>query len=63
MVNFILKRLIKKYFSDLNFYRKLSDKNINRVFIDFLINRKTRLRPAIRDWIQDGYVKGHKPKR
>lgn len=54
---------IKKCFKDLKFYRADSIEVINDEFIEFLTERKGKVREAIKTWCENNYPVGQRPKK
>lgn len=54
--------VIEECFKGLCFYRQSSKETINEEFIKFLVERKFKLRKAIKVWCESGYLRGQRPK-
>lgn len=53
---------IKKSFEGLNFYRESSKELINEDFMEFLIERKSKIREVVKTWCENEYPRGRRPK-
>jgi hypothetical protein len=62
-INSISKRRIKLAMRDLHFYNQGTQQDINRLFLNFLIERQVKLKKTIKDWIKADYPIASLPKQ
>lgn len=58
----ISDKTIKNAFGKLNFFKHSTKKRLNNEFVEFLINRKSKIRNAINNWCIQNYKRGVRPK-
>ncbi len=59
----ISRKDIKNAFNGLNFFKHSTKENLNNEFVEFLTNRKSKIRDAVDDWCNQDYQRSDRPRQ